>query len=115
MGHPMFVSVGAVLAGLYLLLKDLIPWLKSQRTGETRTRAYNSKLVLRSEEPDRFDALQRNRISGMIVGLLAIGIGVAWAYFGIFSLVLLVPIAAITALTRQRAQKRTKAIADEFS
>jgi len=111
----MFVTVGAVLAGLYLILKDLIPWLNSQRTGETRTRAYNSKLVLRSEEPDRFSALQKNRISGMIVGLLAIGIGVAWAFFGIFSLVLLVPIGAIMAATQKRDRKRTKAIADEFS
>src|SRR5262245_62137988 len=88
-GHPMFVTLGAFLAGLYLILKDLIPWLNSQRTGETRTRAYNSKLVLRSEEPDRFSALQRNRIDGMIVGLLAIGIGIGWFFFGLFGLILL--------------------------
>ncbi len=111
----MFVTVGAVLAGLYLILKDLIPWLNSHRTGQTRTRAYNSKLVLRSEEPDRFSALQKNRVSGMFVGLLAIGIGVTWAYLGIFSLVLLVPIAVITTVTRKRAQKRARAIVDEFS
>ena len=111
----MFVTLGAVLAGLYLFLKDLIPWLNSQRTGETRTRAHNSKLVLRSEEPDRFSGLQRNRIDGMVVGLLAIGIGIGWAFFGIYSLVLLVPIGAIVAVTQKRGRKRAKAIADEFS
>ena len=111
----MFVTLGAFLAGLYLILKDLIPWLNSQRTGETRTRAYNSKRVLRSEEPDRFSALQRNRIDGMVVGLLAIGIGIGSAFFGIFSLVLLVPIGAIIAVTQKRGQKRAKAIVDEFS
>ena len=111
----MFVSVGAFLAGLYLILKDLIPWLKSQRSGQTRTRAYNSKLVLRSEEPDRFDALQRNRIDGMVVGLLAIGFAVGWTLLGLFALILLVPIAVIMAMAQKRGQKRLKGVADEFS
>ena len=103
------------LSGLYLVLKDLIPWLKGQRNGQTRTRAYNSKTVLRSEEPERFSALQRNRTEGMVVGLMVIGVGFAWFLFGIFSLILLVPIGMIMAFTRQRAQKRAKAVADQFS
>lgn len=111
----MLVTLGAILAGLYLTLKDLIPWLRSQQTGQTRTRAYNSKLVLRSEEPDRFNALQKNRVGGMVVGLLAIGGGIAWAFVGLLALLLLIPIAIIVAVTKKRDQKRMKAIADEFS
>jgi hypothetical protein len=105
----------AFLAGLYLFLKDLIPWLKSERTGETRTRAYNSKLVLRADESDRFGALQKNRVDGMIVGLLVIGVGIALYYFGLFALVLLVPVAVIIGISRKRNRKRMKAIAEEFS
>ncbi|MBX3485553.1 hypothetical protein [Phenylobacterium sp.] len=103
------------LAGLYLLLRDLIPWLKSQQTGETRTKAYNSKKVLRSEEPERFSALQKNRTDGIVVGLMVIGVGLAFLLFGIFSLVLLLPIGAVMAYTRNRAQKRMKAVANEFN
>ena len=106
---------GIFLAGLYLLLRDLIPWLKSQQTGETRTKAYNSKKVLRSEEPERFVALQKNRTDGIVLGLMVIGVGLAWLLFGIFSLVLLLPIGAVMAYTRKRAQKRMKAVANEFS
>lgn len=109
------VSIGAVFAGLYLLLKDLVPWLNSQRTGETRTRAYNSKIVSRAEEPDRFAALQRNHVDGMVLGLLAIVFAVAWFFAGIFSLIMLIPMAAITTTRRERERKRMKGIADEFS
>ena len=103
------------LAGLFLFLKDFIPWQKAQRTGETRTRAYNSKVVRRADEPDRFEALQKNLTGGMIVGLLTIGVAFAWYLFGIISLVLLVPIGMLMAANQKRARQRTKAILDEFS
>lgn len=109
------MDVAIFLAGLYLLLKDLIPWLNSQRTGETRTRAYNSQLVRRAEDPHRFEALQKNRTDGIVVGLLVIGVAVALRYLGLLSLVLLVPIGVIMATSQSRKRKRMKAVVDEFN
>ena len=58
----MFVVLGASLAGLYLILRDLFPWMEAQRSGVLRTRGHNPRRVLRSEEPERFRALLRNRV-----------------------------------------------------
>lgn len=111
----MFVMIGACLGGIYLILRDLFPWLEAQRTGVLKTRGYTPKRVLRSEEPDRFKAYLRNRVDGMIIGLLAIGFGICWTFFGLFALILIVPIGAIMTMMNNRGKKKAKVVADEFA
>ena len=111
----MFVVFGASLAGLYLILRDLFPWLEAQRSGVLRTRGYNRKRVLRAEDHERFRALLRNRVDGMIIGLLAVGVGICWAFFGLFALILIFPIAAIMTGMSKRGKTKAKVVADEFA
>lgn len=97
----MYVAIGASLAGIYLILKDLFPYLEAQSTGVLHTRGHNRRRVLRAEEPDRFRVLLKNRTNGMLIGLMAVGFGVLWAFLGLLALIALIPIGlGMTALLR---------------
>jgi hypothetical protein len=111
----MFVLIGSCLAGIYLILRDLFPYLKAQSTGVIETTGYKRRRILRSEEPGRFQTLCRNRIDGMIIGLLAVGFGIGWALFGLLALILILPIGAIITMIAKRSTKNAKRVSEEFS
>ena len=102
-------------AGLVLILRELIPFLQSQRTGVVHSRGHNRKRVLRAEEPLRFKALLRNRTDGMIIGLMVIGMGVAWRFVGLFALLLILPIGALMTAMSKRSTKKARVVSEEFS
>jgi len=105
----MFVFIGACLAGFYLILRDLLPYLEAQRSGAVKTRGYKPRKIYRAEEPDRFRVLLRNRVDGMLIGLLACVFGVLWVTIGLFALLALFPIGAImTAISRRSKAPRTQ-------
>ncbi|RZJ02750.1 MAG: ABC transporter ATP-binding protein [Brevundimonas sp.] len=109
------IFVAACLGGLFLILRDLFPWLEAKRSGVLKTRGYSPKRVLRSEDPERFKGYLRNRVDGMVIGLLAIGFGIGWVLFGLFALILIVPIGAIMTAMNRRGKKKARVVADEFA
>jgi hypothetical protein len=111
----MFVVFGASLAGIYLILRDLLPFLEAQRTGILHTRGYNRRKVLRADEPERFKALLRNRTDGMILGLLAIVFGILWLVFWVLALFALIPIGAIMTAMARRSKKSTIPVVETTS
>jgi len=111
----MFVSIGAILGGLFLLLRDLLPYMAAQRTGVIRTLGHSRKPVLRTEEPGRFDALCRNRADGAITGAMVIAVGLVWAFIGLLALILILPFWAIMAARAKRSKKSAAKVSEEFS
>ena len=111
----MFVVIGACLAGLYLIVRDLLPFLEAHRSGAVRTRGYKRQTVRRAEEPERFRRLVRNHVDGMLVGLLAVVFGVLWTFFGLFALFALLPIGALMTAIAKRSKKSGGRVAEEFT
>ena len=111
----MFVVIGASLAGLYLILKELFPLLSAWRTGVIRTKGANPRRVERAVEPERFRALCRNRINGMGLGLLAIAFGLTWMVFGLLALIPAAIVSILLAGRKRRPKRDPRATADEFS
>lgn len=110
----MFIVFGACLAGLYLFLRDLLPFLEAHRSGVVRTRGYKREAVRRSEDPARFKALLRNHIDGMLIGLLAVLFGILWTFFGLFALIAIFPIGALMTSMVRRSKKASRRIAEAF-
>lgn len=111
----MFVVIGACLAGLYLILRDLLPFLEAHRSGAVRTRGYKRQVVRRAEEPERFKRLVRNHVDGMLIGLLAVLFGILWTFFGLFALIALFPIGALMTVIAKRSKKSAVRLAEEFT
>jgi hypothetical protein len=93
--------------GLYLILRDLLPYLEALRTGVLKTRGHSPRKVVRADEPERFKTLLRNRTDGMLIGLLAIAFGILWAFLGLFALLALFPIGALMTAILSRSKKST--------
>jgi|LauGreStaDraftv2_3_1035109.scaffolds.fasta_scaffold171826_1 hypothetical protein len=110
----MFVVFGACLAGLYLILRDLLPFLEAHRSGVVRTRGYKREAVRRSEDPARFKALLRNHIDGMVIGLLAVLFGILWTFFGLFALIAIFPIGALMTSMSRRSKTASRRVAEAF-
>ena len=72
-----------MVAGVILILKELIPVLQAQASGVIYSRGHSRKRVERAVDPERFRALCRNRWKAMSLGLLAIGIGIGWLCLGV--------------------------------
>ena len=62
------IFIAAVLAGLFFALRELLPYLSAQASGSIKRRGYNGGVVRRSEDPERFSALLRNRLKGALAG-----------------------------------------------
>jgi hypothetical protein len=62
------LGVGSIFAGLFFGIRELAPYLQARRTGVIRRRGYSALLVRRDEEPDRFAALVRKRLTGALLG-----------------------------------------------
>ena len=110
----MFVVFGACLAGLYLNLRELLPFLEAHRSGVVRTRGYKREAVRRSEDPARFKALLRNHIDGMVIGLLAVLFGILWTFFGLFALIAIFPIGALMTSMSRRSKTASRRVAEAF-
>lgn len=76
---PFFLMI----AGVVLILKELIPLLNAQASGVIYSRGHSRKRVERALDPERFAALCRNRWKAMGLGGLAIAIGVGWLALGV--------------------------------
>lgn len=110
----MFVVLGACLAGAYLILRDLLPFLEAKRSGMVRTRGYKREAVRRSEDPERFRVLLRNHIDGMVIGLMAVAFGILWTFFGLFALLAIFPIGAVMNAQSRRSRKSSQRVAQTF-
>ena len=80
------MAVGGIGAGLYLMLKDFLPWLLARQTGTIRTRGYRAQIVRRDENPERFHGLSRQRLQGAGTGAMLLIGGLAAFAFWIASL-----------------------------
>lgn len=71
-------GIGAVLGGLFLMLREGLPLLEARRTGVVRSKGHAARRIERSAEPERFEALCRARQKAVTAGaLVALG-GAVW-------------------------------------
>lgn len=77
----LLAGVGAVFAGLYFLVRNLLPYLAAQRSGVISRQGARSVRVRRDEDPDGFKRLLANRAKGLgfgaavsTAGLLVVGL-----------------------------------------
>jgi hypothetical protein len=82
------VIIAAYIAGLFLILREAVPWLKARASGVIYTRGHRRHKVLRTEEPERFAALAANRFRAMGVGALVLALAVGWTVWSVFGAVL---------------------------
>lgn len=69
-------GTGATLAGLFLMLRSLLPWMAARSSGVIRTKSAKAQRVEREAYPERFDSLCRQRLRGIWPGLaLFLGAG----------------------------------------
>ena len=67
--------IGATLAGLLLVLRELLPLMQARRSGVIYTQGPRREKVARDTDPDRFEALCRKRRKAMTPGLILLAIG----------------------------------------
>lgn len=111
----MLVVLGACLAGIFLISRELIPLVSAWSSGVIRTRGANPKRVRRDEEPERFKALCRNRFNAMGLGFLAIGFGLLWIWLGLLALIPAIIVSLILTARARRPKKASRAVVDEFT
>ncbi len=87
----MFVVIGAFLGGLFLILKELLPWLEAKRTGVIHTRGHRRVKVGKAVDPERFQGLCRQRVRSMGLGLIVIAFGFGWLVWPTLLQILLLP------------------------
>ena len=83
----LIAGVGAALAGLFLMLRSLMPWLQARRTGVIRTLGARPQRVERATDPERFEALCRNRLSALVPGLAIFLGGAAFALMQVLGVI----------------------------
>ena len=64
----LILSGASVLAGLFLGVRDLLPYMAAQQSGVIIRRGYAGIKVRRDEDAERFSKLLGNRIRGMAFG-----------------------------------------------
>ena len=85
-------GTGATLAGLFLILRSLLPWMAARSSGVIRTKSAKAQLIDRRVDPERFESLCSQRLRGVWPGL-ALFLGA-----GLFTVL---EVASIVILTRQ--------------
>jgi hypothetical protein len=61
-------GIGALFAGLFLGLRDLVPYMAARRSGVISRKGALNIRVRRDEDPDRFARLLANRSKGAALG-----------------------------------------------
>jgi hypothetical protein len=83
MGTILMLSVGALLSGLFLGFKDLLPLMAARRSGSISRRGARDVRVDRDADPEIFDRLLANRSKGAAGGFGifmagAVGLSLSW-------------------------------------
>jgi len=81
----MMLIIGAYLAGLFLLLREAIPWLEAQRSGVIRSRGHRRDRVERAVDPDRFRVLSQQRFKAMGLGAICLAVAVGWTFWSLLN------------------------------
>lgn len=111
----LLAGIGICVGGIYLILRDLFPYLKARSTGVAYTRGYKPRRVSREDEPGRYNTLCRDRTDGMIIGSLTILFGIGWPFVGPFALIMLLPIGAVMTAMSKRSKNTARGVSEECS
>ncbi len=68
-------SLGAIIAGLAMLLTQGLPLLAARRSGVLISKAYGAPRIERAADPERFETLFRQRRNALGLPLILIGVG----------------------------------------
>lgn len=71
-------ALGAIFAGLFMLITQGLPLWRARREGVLVSRGYGSARIERSADPDRFENLLRQRLRGLFPGLILILVGMVF-------------------------------------
>lgn len=74
------------IAGFFLLLREVLPWLRARSSGVVHTRGHRRTVVERDVEPERYALLMHNRVKAMLPGgiiLLVAVTGTVWAVLSV--------------------------------
>jgi len=74
-------GIGAILAGLFLLLRSGPPLLVALRTGVLPSKAQRGAPIERANEPERFKALWNARARQLVLPIILIAGGTVWLAF----------------------------------
>lgn len=72
------ILIGVVLAGLFLIVRPLPGLMRGMSTGVLIGKGYAKPRISREEDPERFKALMRQRMTEMAPGFLLLLGAVAW-------------------------------------
>ena len=70
--------IALYLAGLALLLREAVPWLRATSSGVIRTRGHKREAVTKAADPARYAALLQHRFRAMGPGALVLVIALVW-------------------------------------
>ena len=71
-------AMGAVIACLIILLRGWPPLLVAKRTGVLTVKSYAGQKILRTEDPDRFDRLWRQRSGALTWPAIVLVLGILY-------------------------------------
>ncbi len=81
-------GIGAVLAGLFLMLRELLPAFEAGRTGVIRSKGAAAIRIERAAEPERFEAMRRGRFRAARFGIGLAAAGMLWTILQIVGIAL---------------------------
>ena len=85
------ILIAMYAAGLFLLLREALPWLRAKSSGIVHTRGHRRTPVQRDVEPEKYAVLMHNRFKAMLPGGMLLIIAAAWTIWTIIGLMLTVP------------------------
>jgi hypothetical protein len=71
-------GVGAILAGLIMVVRQGGAWLNARRTGVLVSKSYGAARIERAADPEKFERYMRARARGLGAPAVLILIGLAW-------------------------------------
>lgn len=70
--------LAAIIAGLFLTLREGIPWARALSSGVIHTRGARREAIRRTENPERFKAMTDRRFRAMGPGLICLAAASGW-------------------------------------
>lgn len=80
------IGIGLIGAGFYFGLRSLLHWMAAQSTGVIRRQGASTQKIERAVDPERFNALLKQRLNGLIQGLCCVVGGLAWLIYNFWAL-----------------------------